>query len=87
MTYRVVKQSTGETFAAFALHHYHQAVAAALDAAAISGEPFVIYTSMLYDPEVRAAESRLLYTTPPSSSAPLADRWRRRTWRWQWIEL
>jgi hypothetical protein len=43
MTYRVVRLRTGETYAAYAQRHYHQAIAAALDAARIAGEPFAVY--------------------------------------------
>lgn len=52
MTYRIVRFSTGETFAAFVEHA--DAVAAARDLARLHGEPFAIRAALQYDNELLA---------------------------------
>jgi hypothetical protein len=50
MTYRVVRYSTGEVFAAFAEHV--QAFAAARDLWELHHEPFVVRPALQYDDEL-----------------------------------
>ena len=46
MTFRIVRFSTGETFAAFTEHA--EAVAAARDLAKLHGEPFAIHAALTF---------------------------------------
>lgn len=50
MTYRIVRFSTNETFAAFSEHA--EAIAAARDLAKLHGEPFAIRAALQYDAEL-----------------------------------
>jgi hypothetical protein len=52
MTFRIVRFSTGETFAAFIEHA--EAIAAARDLARLHREPFAVHAALQYDTEVMA---------------------------------
>ena len=50
MTFRIIRFTTGEIFAAFTEHA--EAVAAARDLARLHGEPFAIRAALQYDAEL-----------------------------------